>query len=233
MLVCKLLQARFGRHVELGEGRVVDVAGRIEPVADLEALDRRVDEGIEHRPHARLLVEIAGGDQALTQSLHRLGLRADLQLDGGNRVPAAARNDALIELDRLFGGVDRRRRQRRRALAADRDAIGGLVALTPLGLVVVGLLRAGRQGGEGRAGEGADRDAGKKSASIDARKPSSRHEQAKPLDDPRRNAALSRRPPRRIRDWGRPAIRSRRPCPSGNSPTLRANLWPGAARTQA
>ena len=104
---------------------------------------------------------------------------------GGNRVPAAARNDALIELDRLFGGLDRRRRQRRRALAADRDAIRGLVALAPLGLVVAGLLRAGRQGGQGRAGEGADRDAGKKSASIDARKPSSRHEQAKPLDDPR------------------------------------------------
>ena len=47
MLVSSCCSRAVGGHVELGERRLVDDAGLAEAVARLEALDRRLDEGID------------------------------------------------------------------------------------------------------------------------------------------------------------------------------------------
>ena len=86
----ELLQARLGRHVELGEHRLVDDAGLAEAMAGLEALDRRLDERIVDRAVAGDRIEIARGHEALAQRLHPRALRADLQI-GARRAPDSSR----------------------------------------------------------------------------------------------------------------------------------------------
>ena len=116
--------------------RVVDDAVRAEAVTNLEALDRGLDEGIESRAHPGHRIEIARGDQALPQRLHRLRLAADLEFGAGrHRVPSAPRDHALIDLDRRLGRRDRVGRKHRRRLATDGNPLGGLVALRPFGLI--------------------------------------------------------------------------------------------------
>ena len=160
-------------------------------MADLEALDRRVDEGIEHRAHARHLVEVARRDQALAQSLHGLGLRADLQL--AQPEPRSSRRARRCS-DRVRSPFRWRRPSPATASACSRGRSRRDRRSRSSGAIRPGRRRPAAPGppigAKVAPAEGADRDAGKKSAPVDARKPNSRHEQAKPLDVPRQTPFL-------------------------------------------
>ncbi len=179
-------------------------------------------------PHPRHRIEIARGDQALPQRLHRPGLGADLQFGVGRHlVPPAARDQALIDLDRRLGRRHRVGRKHRSGLATDGNPLGGFVALAPFGLTVVRrLLGAGAKTRQRRPGQRANGGAGKKSASIDARKTNSRHGKDEPQSmktnvmtpRPSPPAALGTRVSARLhRDYSVFSSRNR---------FSRANLWP-------
>jgi len=91
-------------------------------VARLEALDGRVDIGIEGRRNAGALRQVARHHQPLAQRNHVGIIDAKLQLLGrGNLDPAALGDDVLILRDGLLGegnGLQAEDRQRRGDLAA-------------------------------------------------------------------------------------------------------------------
>ena len=137
MLVSSCCRRAVGGHVEFGEHLLADDAGLAEAVAGLEALDRRLDEGIVDGARARDRIEVARGDEPVAQRLHARPLRADLQFAARRHaVPAAPGDDVLIFLDRRLCRLDRGRRQDRRRLAPDRQLGRGFVALRPFRLVV-------------------------------------------------------------------------------------------------
>ena len=177
----QLLQSRVGGHVEFAKSGLADSSGRAKPMARLEAFDRGFHERIEGGPHPGDGIEVARGDQALAQRLHSLRLRADLEIrPAGHGIPAAPRDNALIELNRGLGRGDRRRRKDRRRLAADRDALGCLVILPPLRLTGIGVVGPNGQGRQRRSRE---RHSGYASAypeQIHARKLIRSHGNAKP-----------------------------------------------------
>ncbi len=135
-------------------------------MADLEAFDGGFDERIVSNAHAGDLIEVARGYQTLAQRLNRLRLRADLEvLDVRHRNPAAARDNALVTLNRFFGRLHGRRRKHRRRFAPDRNSARGLIALPPLGLIVR-LARPGQNRRNRRRGDRQRRQPAQKPAPI-------------------------------------------------------------------
>jgi hypothetical protein len=100
----QLLQAGLGRDVHDVEHRLVDDAGRQQPVPDLEAADGGVDIAVENVGETDLLLrQIAGNGQPLAQVDDGLEPAADLEavavIDLG---PAATADDVLHRGQRRF-----------------------------------------------------------------------------------------------------------------------------------
>ncbi len=151
----QLLQPRLGRNVQGGERRLVDDAARGDAVAYLEALNARFDERVVRRALPGDVVQIAGLNEPLTQSLHGFRARSNSQLAARDRRETAVGDEALVGRDRLLGGADRRRGENRRRLARQRRPVAGFIALRPIGLRVAALLLS-----EGRAGDRQKRQRG-------------------------------------------------------------------------
>ena len=137
-------------------------------MALLEALHRRQHIGIERRRIAGRLAKIAGGDQPPAELDHVRIAHADLELlVGRNGRPAAARNEILVDVDRLLHrrhGL--RRKDRRRGGDRARDVRLGIEALRPLGLLDAAQRLAARTTPAEREGSGSRETASNESDRI-------------------------------------------------------------------
>ncbi len=118
----------------------------------LEALHRRQHVGIERRRVAARLAQIAGGDEPPPELDHVRVAHADLEfLVGRHARPAAARDEVLVDVDRLLHRRHGLRRQdRRRGRDGARDVGLRIEALRPLRLLDAVQRASGRMRPPGR-----------------------------------------------------------------------------------